>query len=290
MKKIVGVVALMSVIVLTSCSGSVDSDTSPFVGKIEFKANGMGMKTNGSITIDAENERMTYRMDAFEKMMGMDMAMMVDMKEKKSYTICPSKGIYMEAPLEMDDVKKELPNKKEVEEMKNEFFSKLKKTGKQEVINGFTCDEYELTEEVEGVESGTVWVSATILDRMTGNLSMMPELKKMGADELMIGFPMKGSFKAMGMTSSFEVTKITEGKDALDDFDLSKMKKMDEDAFRDKMMENSSIGNMMNGLKDLKESGALDNLEKELEGLDLESLKDLDIDSKDIEKMMESLK
>jgi hypothetical protein len=290
MKKIGGIVALISAIVLTSCDGSADSDTSPFVGKIEFKANGMGMKTNGSLAMDAENERMTFRMDAYEKMLGADMAMMVDMKKKMSYKICPSKGIYTESPLEMDDVKEELPNKKEVEEMKKEFFSKLKKTGKQEVINGFTCDEYELTEEVEGVESGTVWVSVSMLDRMTANLSMMPELKKMGLEELMIGLPMKGSFKAMGMTSSFEVTKITEGKDALEDFDLSKMKKMDEDAFMEEMMEGSSMSDIMNNLKDIEESGALDDLKKELEGIDLESLKDLDIDSKDIEKMMEAYK
>ncbi len=290
MKKIVGIVALMSAIVLTSCGGSADSDTSPFVGKIEFKANGMGMKTNGSVTMDAENERMTYRIDALEKMLGMDMAMMIDMKNNMTYTICASKGIYMEAPMEKEEMKGELPSEAEVEEMKKEFFSKLKKTGKQEVLNGLTCDEYELKEETEGVESATVWVSKTMLDRMTANWSMMAELKKLGADELMIGFPMKGSFKVDGKTGSFEVTKITEGKDALTDFDLSKMKKLDQGEFSKKMMQGLNIGDMLNGFEDMEQKGVFDDLKKEMEGFDLESIKDIDIDPKELEKMMEAFK
>ena len=110
--------------------------------------------------------------------------------------------------------------------MKKEFFSKLKKTGNSKEINGLTCEEYELTEKAEDVDEATIWVSKTMLDRMTGNLEMMDELKKLGADEMMIGFPMKGSFTIDGQKGSFEVTKITEGESALADFDLSKMKKM----------------------------------------------------------------
>lgn len=282
----------MSAVILTSCGGA-DSDTSPFVGKIEFKANGMGMNTTGSVTMDAENERMTYRVDALEKFMGVDVAMMIDMKNNMSYTICPSQGIYMETALEKNDMKGELPSKEEVEEMKKEFFSKLKKTGKQEVLNGLTCDEYVLKEKVDELESATIWVSKTMLDRMTANFEMMAELKKLGADELMIGFPMKGSFKADGKTGSFEVTKITEGKNALADFDLSKMKKMGQMEFSKKLMESSSLGDMMNGIDDMKQKGAFDDLDmneltKELEGL--KNIDPKDVDLKELEKMMEAYK
>lgn len=290
MKKIAGIVALLFAAVLTSCGGA-DSDSSPFVGKIEFKANGMGMNANGSVTIDAENERMTYRIDALEKFMGVDMAMMIDMKNNKTYTICASKGVYMETEIGKDEMKGELPSKKDVEEMKEEFFSKLKKTGKTEEISGLTCEEYVLKEKVENVESATIWVNKNMLNRMTANLEIMEELKKMGAEELMFGFPMKGKFTVNGQSGSFEVTKITEGKDALTDFDLSKMKKLDQMEFSKKMMEGSSIGDMMNGFKEMEEKGVFEGLEKEMEGLkniDLESLKD--IDPKEIEKMMEAFK
>lgn len=292
MKKIVGIVALISTIILTSCGGA-DSDTSPFVGKIEFKANGMGFNTKGSITMDAENERMTYRMDALEKFIGVDVAMMVDMKKNMTYTICPSEGIYMETPMKKEDVKGELPSKEEIAEMKKEFFSKLKKTGKQEVLNGFTCDEYVLKEKVEGVESASIWVSKPMLDRMTANFAMMDELKKLGAEELMIGFPMKGTFKADGKTGSFEVTKITEGESALNDFDLSKMKKMSQMDFTKKMMESSSMGDMFKGLEGMEEKGAFDELEGNMNELskDLEGLKNIDPkDLKELEKMMEEFK
>ena len=290
MKKIAGIVALLFAAVLTSCGGA-DSDTSPFVGKIEFKGNMMGMSSNGSVTMDAENERMTYRIDALEKFMGVDMAMMVDMKKNMTYTICASKGVYMETPLQKEDMKKELPSEEEVKKMKEEFFSKLKKTGKTEVLNGLTCDEYVLKEKTEGVESATIWVSKTMLDRMTANLEMMKELKKLGADEMMIGFPMKAEFKAEGQSGGFEVTKITEGEDALTDFDLSKMKKLSPTEFSKKMMEGSSLGDMMDGFKEMEEAGMLDGLEDELEGLkdiDLEGLKD--IDTKELEKLMEAYK
>lgn len=290
MKKIVGIVALMSAIVLTSCGGSADSDTSPFVGKIEFKANGMGMSTNGSLTMDAENERMTYRIDALEKFMGMDVAMMIDMKNDMTYTICSSKGIYMETPMEKDDMKKDLPSKEEVSKMKEEFFSKLKKTGKQEVLNGLTCDEYELKEETEGVESATIWVSKTMLDRMTANWSMMAELKKLGADELMIGFPMKGSFKVDGQKGAFEVTKITEGEAALTDFDLGKLEKLDQEDFYKKMMGGLNLRDMVGSFEDMEEKGMLDDLKEGIDDIDLESLKDLDIDPKEIEKLMNEFK
>lgn len=272
----------MSAVILTSCGGA-DSDTTPFVGKIEFKANAMGMNTTGSVTMDAENERMTYRMDALELFMGLDVAMMVDMKNNMTYTICESEGVYMETPMEKDEVKGELPSQKEVDKMKKEFFSKLKKTGKQEVIHGFTCDEYTLKEKVEGVESGSIWVSKPMLNRMTLSLSMMEDFKKLGLDEMMIGFPMKGSFKADGTTASFEVTKITEGKEALGDFDLSKMKKLDQTAFSDKMMESISLGDMMGGFDEMEKKGAFDDLDKDLEGLK-------DLDPEELEKWMESLK
>ena len=124
MKKMAGIVALGVAAILTSCGGA-DSDTSPFVGKIEFKAEGMGMNSKGSITMDAENQRMTYRVDAIEQFLGMDIAMMVDMKKNMAYTICPSKGIYTEMEMKQEDMKGELPSKEEVErankELKNEF-------------------------------------------------------------------------------------------------------------------------------------------------------------------------
>lgn len=289
MKKIAGIVALLFAAVLTSCGGA-DSDTSPFVGKIEFKANGMGMSTDGSVTMDAENQRMTYRIDALEKFMGMDMAMMVDMKNNKTYTICASKGIYMETEMEKDEMKGELPSKKEVEEMKKEFFSKLKKTGKTEEIGGLTCEEYELKEKVEDVESATIWVNKNMLNRMTANLEMMDELKKLGMEEMMIGFPMKGSVTSDGKTGSFEVTNIIEGEDALTDFDLSKMKKLSQADFSKKMMEGSAIGDMMEGFKDMEKEGMFDGLEGDMKEIEkeLEGLKD--IDPKDLEKMMEAFK
>ena len=171
----------------------------------------------------------------------------------------------METPMKDEEVKGELPSEKDVEEMKKEFFSKLKKTGKQETILGLTCDEYILKEKTEGVENASIWVSKTMLDRMISSWSMLPELKKLGAEELMIGFPLKGSFKALGQTGSFEVTKITEGKEALADFDMSKMKKMDQAAFSQKMMEGTSWGDMMNGMEDMEAQGYGDDIEKELE-------------------------
>ncbi|MFK7784483.1 MAG: DUF4412 domain-containing protein [Crocinitomicaceae bacterium] len=289
MKKIAGIFALAFAAILTSCGGA-DSDTSPFVGKIEFKANMMGMNSNGSVTMDAENQRMTYRLDALEQFMGMDMAMMVDMKNNMTYTISPSKGVYMENPIEKDDMKGELPSKEEVEEMKKELFSKLKKTGNTKEINGLTCDEYELTEKVEDVENATIWVSKTMLERMTGNLEMMDELKKLGAEEMMIGFPMKGSFTVDGNTGTFEVTKITEGESALTDFDLSKMKKLSTVEFGKEMMSSSAIGDMMDGFKDMDTEGLFDGLEGEMEGLEAELEKLKDLDPKDLEKMMEAFK
>lgn len=304
MKKIAGIVALLFAAVLTSCGGA-DSDTSPFVGKIEFNANGMGMNTKGSLTMDAENERMTYRIDALEKLMGMDMAMMVDLKNKKSYAICESKGVYMETPMNEKDIRDELPSKEEVEKMKEEFFSKMEKTGNQKEINGLTCDEYVLKEKVEDLESATIWVSKTMLNRMTANLAMMEELKKLGAEEMMIGFPMKGSFKADGKDGSFEVTKITEGEDALTDFDLSKMKKLSPLQFSKKMMSNAAIGDMIEGFDSMEKEGILEGLEGDIDDIqkDLEMLKDIDpadlekmmdgfkdLDPKELEKMMESFK
>lgn len=287
MKKIAGVVALLFAAILTSCGGA-DSDTSPFVGKIEFKANGMGMSTKGSVTMDAENQRMTYRVDALEQFMGMDMATMIDMKNNMMYTISPSKGIYMETPMEKDDMKGELPSKAEVEEAKKEFFSKLEKTGNTKEINGLTCEEYVLKEKVEELESATIWVNKNMLNRMTANLEMMEELKKLGAEEMMIGFPMKGSFKADGKSGSFEVTKIVEGEDGLSDFDLSKMKKLSQGEFTQQMMKGSAIGDMMKGFENMEKEGMLDGLEDSMGDLEkeLEALKD--IDPKDLEKMMEA--
>ncbi|MDG1331895.1 MAG: DUF4412 domain-containing protein [Crocinitomicaceae bacterium] len=289
MKKIAGIVAIAFAAVLTSCGGA-DSDTSPFVGKIEFKGNMMGMSSKGSVTMDAENERMTYRMDALEQFLGMDMAMMVDMKNNKTYTISPSKGIYMETEMEKDEMKGELPSKKEVEEMKKEFFSKLEKTGNTKEISGLTCEEYVLKEKVEDVESATIWVNKNMLNRMTSNLKMMEELKKLGAEEMMIGFPMKGSFKANGQSGSFEVTGITEGEDALADFDLSKMKKVSQMEFSKELWGGSAIGDMMEGIEDMEKEGMFDGLEGDFKDLEkeLESLKDLD--PKDLEKMMEAFK
>jgi hypothetical protein len=296
MKKITTIVAIAFAAVLTSCGGA-DSDTSPFVGKIEFKANAMGMNTKGSVTMDAENQRMTYRMDALEQMIGMDMAMMVDMKNNMTYTISPSQGIYMETPIEKDDMKGELPSKKEVEEMKEEFFSKLKKTGNTKEINGLTCEEYELTEKVEDLDKATIWVSKTMLDRMMMNFEMMDELKELGMDEMMIGLPMQGSFTVDGQTGSFEVTKITEGESALTDFDLSKMKKMSPIEFSKEMMKSSNFGDMIDGLEDMQAEGMFDDLEgsmKDIEGgmeefeKEMEKLKDMD--TEDLEKMMEIFK
>lgn len=304
MKKIAGIFALAAVAILTSCGGA-DSDTSPFVGKIDFKADMMGMSTKGSVTMDAENERMTYRLDALELFMGMDMAMMVDMKKKMTYAICESKGIYMETPMKDDDMKKDLPTKEEVEKAKKEFFSKLKKTGNTKEILGLTCDEYVLNEKAEGMESATIWVSKTMLDRMTANLSMMDEMKKLGADELFIGLPMKGTFQMKEGKGSFEFTKITEGEEALTDFDLSKMKKLSPEEFSKIMMEDSAFGNLVNGIDDMEQEGFMEGLEGDMESIkkDLEGLKNVDteelekmlkgledLDPKEMEKLMEALK
>jgi len=174
--------------------------------------------------------------------------------------------------------------------MKKEFFSKLKKTGKTEEIGGLTCEEYELKEKVEDVESATIWVNKNMLNRMTANLEMMDELKKLGMEEMMIGFPMKGSVTSDGKTGSFEVTNIIEGEDALTDFDLSKMKKLSQADFSKKMMEGSAIGDMMEGFKDMEKEGMFDGLEGDMKEIEkeLEGLKD--IDPKDLEKMMEAFK
>lgn len=282
MKKIAGIVALVSTVILTSCGGA-DSDTSPFVGKIDFKVKAMGMDMNGSMTMDMESQRMTYRMDNLEALMGMDMAVMVDMKNNKTYSICPSKGIYMEMPMKKDEMKAQLPSKKDVEEMKKEFFSKLTKTGKTEVINGLTCDEYTLKANTEGIEKATIWVSKTMLDRMTGTMPMMADMKSLGMEEMMIGFPMKASFTAEGQTGSFLVTKITEGKTALGDLDITKMKKLEQSEFMSEMMGDSAIGDMMEGFSEMEQEGFSEEMLREMEKIK-------DIDPKEIEKMMESIK
>ncbi len=289
MRKIAGIFALALAATVTSCGGA-DADTSPFVGKIDFQAEMMGINTKGSVTMDAENERMTYRLDALELFMGVDMTMMVDMKNNMTYTICQSKGIYMEQPIEKEEMKKELPSKEEVEKAKNKFFSKVKKTGNSKEINGLTCEEYTLKEPVENLESGTIWVSPTLLNRMTVNMEIMEELKKLGAEELMIGFPMKGSFQAEEGKGSFEVTKITEGEAALNDFDLSKMKKLSAKEFSKKMMEDSAIGNMMNGFDDMEKEGFMEGLEGDMESIqkDLEGLEN--VDTEELEKMLEGMK
>ena len=282
MKKFAGIVALVSTVVLTSCGGA-DSDTSPFVGKIDFKVKAMGMDMNGSMTVDMESQRMTYRMDNLEALMGTDMAFMVDMKNNKSYSICPSKGIYMEMPMSKNDMKGELPSKEEVAELKKEFFSKLTKTGKTEVINGLTCDEYTLKANTEGIEKASIWVSKTMLDRMTGTMPMMADLKALGMEEMMIGFPMKASFTAEGQTGSFMVTKITEGKEALGDLDISKMKKMDQAAFMSEVMGDTAIGDMMEGFSEMEQEGFSEEMLREMEKIK-------EIDPKEIEKMLESMK
>lgn len=282
MKKIAGIVALVSTVILTSCGGA-DSDTSPFVGKIEFKVNAMGMDMKGSMTMDMEAQQVTYRMDNLEALMGMDMAVMVDMKKNKTYSICPSKGIYMEMPMSKDDMKAELPSKAEVAEMKKEFFSKLKKTGKTEEINGLTCDEYTLKAGTEGIDKASIWVSKTMLDRMTGNVAMMADLKAIGMEEMMIGFPMKASFTVEGQTGSFAVTKITEGKEVLGDLDLSKMKKMSQSDFMSELMGDSAIGKMMEGFSEMEQEGLTEETLRELENLK-------DFDTKELEEMMESMK
>lgn len=288
MKKIAGIFALALAAIVTSCGA--DADTSPFVGKIDFKADMMGMNTKGSVTMDAENERMTYRLDALELFMGVDMAMMVDMKNNMTYTICASKGIYMERPMKKEDMKKELPSKEEVEKAKKDFFSKLKKTGNSKEINGFTCDEYTLKEPVEDLESATIWVSPTMLNRMTANMEMVEELKKLGAEEMMIGFPMKGSFQVKEGKGSFEVTKITEGEAALTDFDLSKMEKLSAMEFSKRLMEDSAIGDMMSGFDDMEKEGFMEGLEGDMESIqkDLEGLKN--VDTEELEKMLEGMK
>ena len=163
----------------------------------------------------------------------------------------------------------------------------MEKTGKTKEINGLTCEEYKLKEKVEELESATIWVNKNMLDRMTANFEMMAELKKLGADELMIGFPMQGSFKAKEGSGSFEVTKITEGKNALADFDLSKMKKLGQMEFSAKLMEGSNLPDMM-GIDDADFEKSMEDFEKSMK-----ELENLDIDSKELkelEKMMEGMK
>ncbi|MFT5860324.1 MAG: hypothetical protein ACI865_002434 [Flavobacteriaceae bacterium] len=276
MKKITSVLLLCATaLIFTNCGGP-DADTSPFVGKIEFKGKAMGMESGGSMTIDVENQKLTYRIDALKDFMGIDVVVMVDMKKMESYSISPDNKVYMKMPIERKDMSNELPSKKEVEEMRKEFFSKLKATGKEKTIAGYTCEEYEVIEKVESLESAKIWVSKSMLNRIAPMWDAFNEIEKLDIDDMLIGFPMMAEGKAEGKSFSFEVTKITEGESALSDFDLKKYKEVSKMEFMTAMMKDSPMGDMMNSFKELE------GLEESMEGL--EGLVD---DAKALEDLME---
>lgn len=279
MKKITSVLLLCATALIFTNCGDPDSDTSPFVGKIEFKGKAMGMVSGGSMTIDAENQKLTYRIDALKDFLGMDMVVMLDMKKMELYSISPDNKIYMKMPIERKDMSDELPSNKDIEEMRIEFFSKLKATGEKKTIEGYTCDEYEVIEKVESLESAKIWVSKSMLNRIAPMWNAFDEIEKLDINDMLIGFPMMAEGKAEGKKFSFEVTKITEGKSALSDFDLKKYKKVSEMEFMAVMLKDSPMGDMLDALKDI-------------EGMEesMESIEGLVDDAKALEELMESFK
>jgi len=253
MKTITTTFILLLSIIFVGCGGEGNS-SDPFSGKIEFTAGAMGINTNGSITVDANEKIITYRLDAMKELMGMDIVTMVDMKNKFSYSISPEHKIYSKQSFSMDDVGGDMPTESDIEEAEEELFSHLKKTGNTEDINGYTCDEYELTGEVEGLQSGTIWFSKGLLERLKPLWSDISELEGIGLDKILLGFPMKAEGATPMGSGKFEITKITEGSEGLSDLNLDDYEELDQDAFMEKIMEGSSFGNIFGGLNDLEES------------------------------------
>ncbi len=276
MKKITRALLLCATaLFLTNCGGA-DSDTSPFVGQIEFTAKVMGIKSGGTMTIDAGEQKLTYRIDALKDFLGMDMVVMIDLKNMISYSVSPKDKTYMKMDIERKDMKNELPSKKEIDEMRKEFFSKLKATGKEQTISGYTSEEYKIVGNIEGVKDAKIWVSKSFLNRIIPMWDAFSEIKELGIEDMMIGFPMKAEGKSDGKTFTFEVTKITEGKEALSDLDLTGYKEMNEMEFMMNMMKDNPMGGMMDQLKDLE--GLSDHME---------GLEDLDVDLDKLTEMME---
>lgn len=287
MRKIASLLAVIAAaLVLTNCGGTAgDSDTSPFVGRIDFTASGMGMSSSGSMTVNTEKKQVTYRFDKIEDFLGTDLVMMVDLEKNVTYSISPSNKIYMKMDMPKKEMKGQLPTKEDVAEMKAEFFSKLKATGKEMEISGYTCAEYEVVQKVEGAEDVTIWVSKSLLDRIAPMWGGFPEIADLGIEEMLIGFPMKASGKQEGQTFSVEVTKITEGADALSDLDLSGMKELDAAAFMLKMMgsEDNPFGDLFENLDGMEGLEELDGLKESLENLEGQ------VSEEDIMKMMEQM-
>jgi len=283
MKNITVSLIILISIFLTSCGGE-GTTSGPFSGKIDFTAGAMGINTNGSITIDATQKKITYRLDALQQMMGMDIVTMMDLKNMVSYSISPSKKIYTKQDIPMDEVSGDMPSDKEMEKAKEELFSHLKSTGNTETINGYTCEEYEITKEIEGLESGTIWFSKSLLDRLSPIWSDIPELKEIDFEDFMLGFPMKGSgMTAMG-GGQFEITKITEGEEGLDDLSLDDYTELDQEEFMAKVMEGTALGNMFGGLDDMEESlDDYSDFEEEMEA----AMDEIDFDEEELEKAIQ---
>ena len=275
MKKIKNILALCAAaLLLTNCRGP-DSDTSPFVGQVEFTAKVMGVESGGTMTIDAEDQKITYRVDALKDFLGMDMVVMLDLKEMMSYSISPKDKIYTKVKIDRKDMKGELPSKKEIDEMRKEIFSKLKATGKEQTISGYTCEEHEIIEKIEGVEDTKIWFSKSFLDRISPMWYAFSEIKELDIDDMLIGFPMK----AEGKGFTFEVTKITEGKEATNDLDLSGYKELNKMEFMMKIMKDSPMGDMLDQFEGIE--GITEQLEN------LEALKDIDVNLEKINDLME---
>ena len=216
MKTISTTFILLISIFFIGCGGE-GTTSGPFTGKIEFTAGAMGMNTNGSITVDAVEKKITYRLDAMQQLMGMDIVTMMDLKNMVTYSISPTHKIYSKQAIPMDEVSGNMPSDKDMEKAKEELFSHLKSTGNTETINGYTCEEYEITKEIEGLKSGTIWFSKSLLDRLSPIWSDIPELKEIDFEDLMLGFPMRGDGMTIMGGGKFEITKITEGDEGLSD-------------------------------------------------------------------------
>lgn len=277
MKKITKLLLLCTTaLLLVNCGGTeLDAkNNTPFVGKIEFSAKVMGVQTGGTMTIDAGEQKVTYRIDAIKEMLGMDMVMMIDLKEMVAYSVSPKDKIYTKMDLDREDMKGELPSQKDIEEIRKEFFSKLKATGKEQTISGYTCEEYEVVGDLDGVDEGKIWVSKSFFDRIAPMWDSFSEIKELDIDDMLIGFPMKAEGKAEGKSFTFEVNKITEGKAAIADLNLTGYKELSKMKFMMKIMNDGPLD--MDGLMDGLEG--LDGLTENLEGLqngDLDKLNEL---------------
>ena len=94
-----------------------------------------------------------------------------------------------------------------------------------------------------------------MLNRIAPMWDAFDEIEKLDIDDMLIGFPMLAEGKAEGKKFSFEVTKITEGKSALSDFDLKKYKEVSKMQFMTAMMKDSPMGDMLDLFEDVDVEG-----------------------------------